>query len=213
MSFIRRAYASLMTYEISDSEKDHAEKAIRWFNYALKKLEACDTHLDLIYTPLKQKDGITPDALFKIRASLRLYRDKVAENFNDFKTAAFKCYVMMQPFTSDTQTEKVLKSFVASIEDIETQVNRFIELFDNLKSEDFIEAIIPAIDHIKKEISELKQIVEDRMKGHIQSNILAKNWVDAVSNELQEKVEKKSPLVMQLVEERSEDEPANNSSS
>lgn len=192
----------MMTYQITDGEKEQAEKAMRWFNHCLKLLEQCDEHLNLIYNPFKKSPDITPDKIFERRSMLRSYRDKVADNFNKFKKAAFKAYVIMQPFTSDTQTEKLMKSFVSAIEDIETQVNRFVDLFDNLKAEDFSKGIVTAIENIKKEIVQLEQIVDERVKNHLQTNILARNWVDSVSNELQEKVEKKSPLVMQLVEDR-----------
>jgi len=200
--FKKRAYSSMVTYQIDDSEKEQAEKAIRWFKHCLKILEQCDDHLNLIYNPLKKSPDIAPDKIFARRFMLRTYRDKVVENFNRFKQVAFKAYVMMQPFTSDTQTEKLLKSFVSSVEDIEIQVNRFIDLFANLKNEEFSKGIVVAIENIKKEIVQLKQIVDERVKDHLQTNILARNWVDNVSNELQEKVEKKSPLVMQLVEDR-----------
>jgi len=200
--FKKQAYNSMLTYQISDSEKERAEKAMRWFNHCLKIVEQCDKHLNLIYNPFKKSPDTTPEVIFKHRAMLRRYRDKVVNNFNKFKKAAFKAYVIMQPFTSDTQTEKLLKSFVASIEDIEIQVNRFVDLFDNLQSEDFSKGVITAIDNIKKEIVQLEQIVNERVKNHLQTNILARNWVDSISNELQEKVEKKSPLVMQLVEDR-----------
>lgn len=199
---IKRSYSSMMSYQITDSEKERAEKAMRWFTHCLKLLEQCDDHLNLMYNPFKKNVEIPADEIFARRASLRSYRDKVVENFNIFKKVAFKAYVIMQPFTSDTQIEKIMKSFVTSIEDVETQVNRFVDLFNNIKSEDFVKGIITAIEHIKKEIAELTQIVEDRVKNHLQVHILARNWVDSVSDELQEKVEKKSPLVMQLVEDR-----------
>ncbi len=199
---IKRAYTSMLTYQISDNEKDQAEKAIRWFNHCLKLLEQCDEHLNLIYNPFKKSPDIIPDKIFERRSILRNYRDKVVDNFNKFKKAAFKSYVIMQPFTTDTQTEKLMKSFVSSIEDIEIQVNRFVDLFDNLKSEDFSKGVIVAIENIKKEIVQLNQVVDERIKNHLQTNILARNWVDGISSELQEKVEKKSPLVMQLVEDR-----------
>lgn len=200
--FKKRAYAAMLTYEVPDEEKNRAEKATRWFNYCLKVLKQCDEHLNLIYNPFKKNNNVSPDKIFESRAMLRNVRDKISDNFNNFKKIAFKSYVIMQPFTSDTQTEKVLKSFVNCVEDIEIQVNRLISLFDNLKSEDFGKGIVSAIENIKKEIAEFNQIVEDRVKMHIQTNILARTWVDSVSNELQEKVEKKSPLVMQLVEDR-----------
>lgn len=198
----RRVYAAMMSYEVSDAEKDQAQKAIRWFNYCVKVLSQCDKHLDLIYNPFKKNSNLTPEEIFKIRSTLRLYRDKVVDNFNEFKKIAFKCYAIIQAFVSDTQVEKLIKSFIASVEDIEVQVNRLVELFSNLKSEQFVTGLIKAIENIKKEITEFTQIVDERVKTHFQTNILARNWIDNVSNELQEKVEKKSPLVMKLMDER-----------
>ena len=203
----KRAYSLMMSYQISDTEKEQAERAIRWFNFCVKKMSQCEEHLNLIYNPFKKKTDIPSQDIFKIRAALRLYRDQVVENFNEFKKIAFKCYVMVQPFMSDTQTEKLMKSFVSGIEDIEIQVNRFVDLFSNLKTTEFVVGITTAIENIKKELAQLEQIVDERIKKHFQNNILARNWVDNVSSELQEKVEKKSPLVMRLMEERMEMEP------
>lgn len=201
--FKKRAYSAMLTYQISDQEKERAQQAMRWFSFSLKVLDQCNDHLNLLYNPFKKNPNISTDNIFKIRSTLRNYRDKVADNFNYFKKIAFKSYSIMQPFTSDTQTDKILKSFVSSIEDLEIQVNRFIDLFTNLKSEEFVKGVINGIENIQKEIGQLKQLIEDRMKDHIQTNILAKNWVDNISESLQKKIEKKSPLVMQLVEERS----------
>ena len=108
----------------------------------------------------------------------------------------------MQPFSSDTQIQKLSKSFVLSIADIEKQVNRFIDLFANLKSKDFGTAIIKSIENIKKELASLKQISEDRIMDHIQTHILSRNWTDSVSQELQQKIEERIPEAIRLVEER-----------
>jgi hypothetical protein len=45
-------------------------------------------------------------------------------------------------------------------------------------------------------------MIEDRVKNNIQSNILAKNWVDSVSDEMQMKIEKKTPLILDLYNKR-----------
>ena len=37
-----------------------------------------------------------------------------------------------------------------------------------------------------------------RIKDHLQTNILAKSWVNSVSNQLQKTVEKKKPLILDL---------------
>jgi len=192
----------MMNYQISDNEKRQASQLMRWLNYSIEKLDQCDDHLNLIYTPFKKNTQIPVDRIFENRFYLRQFRDKIVENFNNFKKIAFKSYVLMQHFISDTQTEKLIKSFVASVEDIEVQVNRVVDLFSNLKSDEFPQAIVTGIENIKKEIAQYKQIVDERILTHLQNNILARNWVDNISDELQEKVEKKSPLVMRLMGDR-----------
>lgn len=197
-----KAYAASMSYEVPDSEKEQAEKTLMGLDILIKKLKTCDDHLDLIYQPFKNNPNITPEQTYKVRASLRRYRDKVADNFNIFKRVAFRCFVLIQPFSSDTQIVKFNKSFVLAIGDIEKQVNRFIELFSNLESKDFAATIVKSVENIKKETAQLDQIIEDRIKPYIENNILAVNWTDQVSEELQEKVEKHVPLTVKLVEER-----------
>jgi hypothetical protein len=198
----RKIYAVDMTYDVPDSEKDMATRIVLHLDFLLKAIKVCEEHLNLIYTPFKDNQNITPEQTFAARAALRRYRDKVADNFNDFKRKAFKCFSLIQPFSFDSQMVKLSKSFVLAIADIEKQVNRFIDLFGNLESKDFGQTVVKAIDNIKKEMAQLEQIIEDRMKKHIQNNILARSWVDTVSDELQEQVEKKIPLSIQLVEQR-----------
>ena len=200
----RKLYAAFLSYEVPSEEKDKASKMLLYFDHLLKILNICNDHLNLIYTPFKDLQNISPDQTFKARAALRRYRDKVADNFNIFKRQAFKCFVLMQYFSTDTQMVKLSKSFVMSIDDIEKQVNRFINLFSNLESKDFGQAIVKGIDNIKKEIAELDQIIDDRIRNQIQNNILARNWVDNVSDELQEKVETRIPLSIELVNDRND---------
>src|SRR5258708_4773506 len=176
----KKLYATQLSYEVPDEEKVRATKIILYFDHLLKILNFCDDHLTLIYTPFKDNPGISPEQTFKARAALRRYRDKVADNFNTFKRQAFKCFLLLQPFSIDTQIVKLSKSFVMSINDIEKQVNRFIDLFSNLQSKDFGPGVVKGAEGIKKEIAQVKQIIEDRIKSHVQNNILARSWVDVV---------------------------------
>jgi len=198
----RKIYAVDLTYEVPNAEKDKATKIVMHLDHLLKMLKACEEHLNLIYTPFKDNQSISTEQIFSARAALRRYRDKAVSNFNDFKRQAFKCFVLMQPFSFDSQMVKLSKSFVLAISDIEKQVNRFADVFSNLESKDFGSTIVKSIDNIKKELAQINQIIEDRMKDHIQNNILARSWVDTVSDELQEKVEKRIPLSVKLVEQR-----------
>lgn len=200
----RKKYAIQLSYEVPNEDKTRATKAIMCFDYLLKVMKDCGSYLDLIYTPFKDNQATAPEQIMKVRARLRTYRDEVAEKFNLLKKIAFKCFVALQPFSTDTQIIKLNKSFILSMGDIEKQVNRFIDLFSNLEAKEFSQSVVGAIDNIKKEIAQLDQIIENRIKDHLQTNILARNWIDNVSDELQEKVEQKLPFSVELVNERNQ---------
>lgn len=191
-----------MTYDVSDEEKVQAEKAILFFNHASKILDIAQDHLNIMKTPFKDNPDIDTKELMKARAAIRRFRDKAIENFNDFKREAFKCVSVMQIFESDTQTLKLMKSFISSIDELEENVNRFASLFDDLESESFPKDIVTSIEEVQKQCDEVKEIADDRIKTHIQTNILATSWVDSVSNNYQMQIEQKTPLIVELFNKR-----------
>lgn len=197
-----KRYAIQLSYSVTDEEKEKAEQALAYYNFLLKTMKDANAHLDLIYLPFKDGDPITPEQSWKARAALWRYRDANIKIFNKLKRISFKCFAIMHEFSSDAQVVKLNKSFVLAIGDIEKQVNRFAELFSELKSKDFGSLIIKSIENIKKETAQLEQIVEDRIMAHIENNILNRTWVDLVSKELQEKIEDKIPNSVRLVNER-----------
>jgi len=198
----RKVYATQLSYEVPNAEKDSAKKVILNLEYLLKSLRKCSEYMDIIYIPFKNQQNIDPAEIFKSRASLRRFRDELIEKFNLFKQHAFRCFVLFQPFNFDTNVIKLSKSFVSSITDMEKQVNRLAELFDNLESTDFSTTLIKSIDNIKKEIAEFDQLITDRITEHFESNVLARTWVDGVSEKLQEKIEKQIPSSIKLVNDR-----------
>ena len=199
---IVKAYSIMMTYEVSDEDKVQAEKAILFFNHAIKVLEIAQDHLNIMKTPFKDNPDVDSNEIVKNRAAIRRFRDKSIENFNDFKREAFKCVNAMQLFDSDTQTIKLMKSFISSIDTLEDKVNHFSKLFDDLESKSFPSDIVKAIEGVKKQCDEVSTIVDDRIKSHIQNNILATSWVDTVSNTFQLQIEKKTPLIVDLFNKR-----------
>lgn len=199
---IIKSYAIQMSYDVSDAEKSQAEKALMTFDYALKLLKTSKDHLNIMAIPFKNNPDISTEQIIKYRAALRRFRDRSVENFNNFKITSFKCITLMQMFSSDTQTVKIMKSFISSIDDIEKQVNQFVALFDKLESNSFINDVVNNIEKIQKECEELEETIDERIKSHLQSNILGKTWIDGISSELQMKVEKKTPLLIDLHNER-----------
>lgn len=199
---IKKAYAVQMSYDVSDVEKAAAEKAILAFNFSVKKLYLASEHLNLMKTPFKDNPEMDSKEIMKARAAIRRFRDKAIDNFNEFKRVSFKCVNVMQEFSSDTQSVKLMKSFISSVEDLENSVNDFAELFTDLESKDFAKNVVSAIESIQKQCDDLEEIINDRIKYHIQTNILATSWVDSISNEFQMQIEQKTPLILELFDKR-----------
>jgi len=201
---IKKAYSVQMSYDVSDSEKHQAEKALLYFKSAAHKLLQASDYLNTMKTPFKDNPDMTPEDVMKARAVIRRFRDQALDNFSDFKKVAFECINLMQTFGSDTQTFKLMKSFISSIDQLETSVNHFAELFNDLQSKDFAKDIVTSIEDVQKQSDEIDEIIDERIKSHIQTNILATSWVDSISNDLQMKIEKKTPLIMDLYNQRQE---------
>jgi hypothetical protein len=199
---IKKAYSVQMTYDVSDSEKSIAERALIHFSQSKKFLDLSANHLNIMKTPFKENPDMKPEDVMEARPAIRRFRDKSVENFNEFKESSFKCVNVMQNFASDTQTVKLMKSFITSVDDLEIKVNNFVDLFDDLESVDFAKNIVASIEEIQKQCEEIDEIIDERIKNHIQTNILATSWVDSVSNDLQMKVEKKTPLLLELFNKR-----------
>ena len=67
----------------------------------------------------------------------------------------------------------------------------------------FFSSLIGDLDeNNSKEAKDIEEIVKDRIRPYIHSNILAKNWVDSVGDQLQMKIEKKTPLMLDLYNDR-----------
>lgn len=193
-----------MSYDVSDGERSRAEKALLYFKAAEKYLVQAADHLNIMKTPFKDNEDMTPEDVVKARAVIRRFRDKAIDNFDNFKKVAFDCVNLMQTFSSDTQTLKLMKSFISSVDDLENSVNQFADLFNDLQSKEFVKDVVAAIEGIQKQCDDIEKIVDERIKSHIQTNILAKSWVDSISNDLQMKIEKKTPLIVDLYNQRQE---------
>jgi len=190
--------ASQLSYNISAAEKNQAEKALICFKHTKKSLKLAIEYIDILYTPFKENSDITTEEITKYRAALRRFRDKAIENFNTFKLLSFECVQVMDIFSSDSQINKLIKTFISLIDDIQSDVNKFVDEFKDLKSKTFIPDIIKCIDNIKKNSDQLQEIIDERILSHIQENILSSTWIDDVSRELKRKIEKKKPLIIDL---------------
>ena len=67
----------------------------------------------------------------------------------------------MHLFESDTQTLKLMKSFISSVDELEAKVNVFASLFDDLESKSFPQDVVQAIEDAQKFTKPASQIDSD----------------------------------------------------
>lgn len=195
------AYAIQMSYPIPDSEKRVAEKASEHFNNLLGRLKLATEHLDLIYDPFKKVNEIDNSLIVEYRDVFRRYRDKVQSNFEAAIKVGFKAVSLLME-VADPNTEQILKAFNDQIKELEEEINVFLSIFENLNSVDFKNNLISSIDSVKKTVNKTRQIINDRILEHIDTNILAKNWISDLSKKYHKDVKERVPLVVELFRER-----------
>ena len=183
---------------IDPLHKQKAEKAFISFNQVIKFLDIAKNHLDIMYNPFKENPDISKEEIIKFRDALRRFRDKSVSNFNNFKIALFKTLVLLDDFTFDTQTNKLTKSLISTVDVLENNVNEFVELFDNLEDKDFIKNVLEIMDTIFNLIDQIKDTIKNRFKDHIQKNILGITWADMLGKKLNLELYKKEPFIMEL---------------
>jgi hypothetical protein len=193
-----------MSYKVTDAEKHQAEQALLYFNAAGKTLTDAQDYLNVMKTPFKDNQDMAPDDVWKARPVVRRFRDTAIDKFNIFKRDAFKCVDLMQIFSTDTQTLKLIKSFISAIDELEVSVNSFVDLFNDLQAKNFVTDAVASIETIQKQCDDIDEIIDERIKSHIQTNILATSWVDTIGNDLDMKIEKKTPLILDLYNKRQE---------
>jgi len=201
---IKLSYSTQMSYKVTDAEKHQAEQAFLYFNAAGKTLTDAQDYLNVMKTPFKDNQDMAPDDVWKARPVVRRFRDTAIDKFNIFKRDAFKCVDLMQIFSTDTQTLKLIKSFISAIDELEVSVNSFVDLFNDLQAKNFVTDAVASIETIQKQCDDIDEIIDERIKSHIQTNILATSWVDTIGNDLDMKIEKKTPLILDLYNKRQE---------
>lgn len=195
-----KTYALMLSYDISDAEKQQAEKSLLCFDNAVKYLNKATDYLNIMATPFKDHPDIKTADIIEYRAALRRYRDKLIENFDNFTQASRRCHKAMQPFLSDTQILKLVNLFVSSIEEIGKKVNNLSNLFDDLESKTFVQDVNKLLDELSKSCDELKEIIEDRIIDYIKTNVIGKNWV----NQDNDPTQQPSSLLMNYLKPHSE---------
>lgn len=199
----KHAYLLQMNSELNDEEKSVAKRALIRSKKAEKDLRICIDFINLFYTPFKDNEGATPEDIFKIRASLRTFRDKNIENFNNFKMSAFYLLECLEYFSTDVQTIKIVNSFNSYIDELESLINKLSQLFKNLESKDFAKEAIDLLDMIKNKIEDVIDMLDNRINKHIKENMLSINWRDELAVQLDKTIKEHVPILLELGKKKS----------
>lgn len=198
----KKAYSIQMNFDVPDSEKRVAEKVEEYLEQLIVMMQDAVEYLDLIYVPFSKYQNVDMELVTEYRKTFREYRDQVKKKFEEIITKSYKTIAMMKEFSTDTATEELMNSFLGAIRELEKYIDTFVSIFSNLSSQEFRNYLISTIDSIKKQVSQLKQLITDRVMDHIDSNILAKDWAKDLSGHFDESLQEKTPLVVQLFKER-----------
>jgi hypothetical protein len=202
----KQSYSVQMNYTVPDSEKRIAKGAAKKFEYLITKMDRLVDYLDILYTPLKEVSSTLDMNLVEHnRLTFRKYRDVVEGKFDQLQKIADDGAKIMEEFSADTATEEMMVPFSKTIKELQKYKDMFVSIFSNLNDQEFKDNVIAIIDSTRKQINQIKQLVNDRILEHIYNNILAHNWSDNMKAD-DESEEYKSnehvPLVVQLFNER-----------
>lgn len=198
----RKGYSVQMSFDVPDAEKRVAEKASELFDELSGRLRVASNHLNIIYEPISKYEKIDSELLLEHREVFRNYRDQIKKNFETVMNLAFKAVILMGEFSTDTRTVEMMNSFIGSMKELEKQVNRLLGIFSDISNASFRDGIVRSIESVKEEANQVKHLINDRILNHIDTNILAKKWTSNVTDEYQNKVYEKLPLVVELWKER-----------
>jgi hypothetical protein len=198
----KKAYSVQMNFDVPDSEKRIAEKAEEYFEQLLADMTNINNYLDIIYIPFSKHRNLDSEMLVEYRRTFNQYKEQVRIKFKNLLKKAYKAVALMNEFNIDTATEELMNSFIGSIRELEKYIDTFVSIFSNLSSPEFPNYLISTIDSLKKQQSQIRQLITDRILDHIDSNILAKNWAKDLSDHLDEPIQERVPMVVQLFRER-----------
>jgi uncharacterized protein Yka (UPF0111/DUF47 family) len=202
MNISKFAQTPQLSFDVPDNEKVMAKKAVKAFLQVKEKIEALNTHLDIIYNPFNAHQTISTKSIIDNRGALIRYKNKVRDNFNNIAKTALYCVAHMNQFSNDTHSVELMRSFVESIGDIEDQVKIFDSIFKNLKAKEFRDNVLKVVQGIKKQAAQVTKLIDERLLNHINTNILATNWKENLSQELKFQIEDKEPYIKRLYNDR-----------
>jgi len=196
---IKNSYINKMTYDISEEEMVVANQLINYIDYSDKLLEDAKEFLNTIKVPFENNQQMETKEILSQRHYLREFRDSAIKKFLEFKTSAFYCVNTLTRFSSDPQISSMLKAFVNTVSDLEKSYDKFKSLFANMESATFVKDMIDNCKLLQAQYVDLQNILEERIKNYISSNILGETWVNKMYKDLKVNQPSKTPKTLSII--------------
>lgn len=194
-----------MSFDIPDSEKQIAKEAIEYFDSVVSGLKLMAQHLDVIYNPFSSNSDIPTESVIRYRGLLTRFSQKLKENYEENQKLSLKAVQKLDRFsTGDSDVEELINSYVESYDTLSDKVSQLLTLFQKeYRDSSFRESVLAIIDGIKSDIKDMEGFVADRVINHIDTNILAKDWIKDQAETLGSEIKNTNTnLIQRLFEER-----------
>ena len=202
MDFYKIAQTIEISLDIPDSKKKIAKAIVKKLDQVNDKLNAFETHLDILYNPFTNHEDVTVESVQEVRGTLSRYKDAIQQNLYEIKKIAIYVVMGLENFSSDIKIKELLTSFTDFIEELEDACENLFKNMDNWSSPDYRKDVLEDMENIKTDKNKIQDLIFDRIIKHINSNILAKSWVSSISDDLEFSIKKKEPYLKQLFKER-----------
>ena len=93
-----------MSFDVPDSEKAIAKKAVHSFKRVVEKVEALDNHLNYLHQPFSSHQNVSTKSIMENRGALIRYKRRVRENFQKVARAGLICVASMNQFATDNSS-------------------------------------------------------------------------------------------------------------
>lgn len=206
MSILTLAQKIQLHMPIPEHDKKQAKECIILLNKLSKLIINLNKYLNLIYDPFKKYSEVSEESILKYRGALWKYANEIKDKFDSedqnslgIKILAAKVVDKLNIFHSDTKIKELKNSFIGNIEGIRKQCITTYNAIINWDSADYKDIVIKAIELLKKELTEAKNVIFDRMINHLNEHILSSNWLNSVKDFELKEVE---PYLVQLYKSR-----------
>ncbi len=171
------AYQVQMSFKVNDEEKHTAQKCVEYFSMLMNNCDLANDFLSKIYEPFSEEGAeVSAKDLHDKRGLLNRYKQSLKKRYNKIKLLAFYALQTFNKFSNDTHSIELITAFESDFNVLIKGVEDVLDVLSNYKSDSFKDALIAAIDIVKKESAELEQLIRDRILDHINNNILNVSW-------------------------------------